>query len=91
MKHCVFVYSTKQARVDGEMEFTVDTDTLEDAHEVAQQEIDEGMYCASIYQYMPHAAPMQFIEAHINPLAAGAPPKTTPRQSPGWRNNERKP
>lgn len=72
MKHCVFVYATKEARKTGEMEYTVDVGSLDEAREVAQQENDEGMYCASIYQYMPHAAPMQFIEAHIQPQPVAA-------------------
>jgi menaquinone-dependent protoporphyrinogen IX oxidase len=70
--HCVFVYATKAARQAGEMEYTVDADSLDEANEIAQQEIEEGMYCASIYQRMPHAAPMQFVGAHILPQAPAA-------------------
>jgi hypothetical protein len=54
------------------MEYTVDVGSLKEAGEVAQAELEEGMYCASIYEYMPHAAPMQFIEAHIQPVPAAA-------------------
>lgn len=68
--HCVFCYATKEARKAGEMEYTVDCDNLEEARDVAQAELDEGMYCSSIYEYMPNAAPMQFIEAHIQPVLA---------------------
>lgn len=70
--HCVFVYANKAARRAGEMEYTVDADSLDEANEIAQQEIDEGMYCASIYERMPHGAPMQFVGAHILPQAAAA-------------------
>jgi len=70
--HCVFVYATKEARKAGEMEYTVDADSLDEANEIAQAEIDEGMYCASIYERMPHGAPMQFIGAHILPQAPAA-------------------
>lgn len=70
--HCVFCYATKAARKAGEMEYTVDVGSLKEAGEVAQAELEEGMYCASIYEYMPHAAPMQFIEAHIQPVPAAA-------------------
>ncbi len=70
--HCVFCYATKEARKAGEMEYTVDCDSLDEARDVAQAEIDEGMYCASIYERVAFAAPMQFVEAHIQPVVTVA-------------------
>lgn len=71
-EYCIFVYATKQKRADGDMEYTVDADTIEEAGEIGNQELDEGMYCASIYRRPGGAAPMEFVEAMLQPIAATA-------------------
>lgn len=69
-KYCLFCYTTKQARRDGEMEYTVDAECLDDVEMIVETELAEGMYCVSVYERQPFAAPMQFVEAHIQPLVA---------------------
>lgn len=66
--YCIFCYPTKQARQAGEMAYAFDADTLAEAVDGAQSELGGGMYCASIWRRSGTAAPMEFVEAHIQPL-----------------------
>lgn len=66
--YCLFVYATKAAKSAGEMEYTVDADDLDEAGDIVEAELDEGMYCVSIFRRTGTPAPMEFIESHIRPL-----------------------
>jgi len=68
--YCLFVYATKAAKAAGEMEYTVDAADLDEAAEIANAELDEGMYCVSIFRRTGTPAPMEFVESHIRPLVA---------------------
>lgn len=67
--YCLFVYATKAAKAAGEMEYTVDAADIEEAGKIANAELDEGMYCVSIFRRTGTPAPMEFIESHTRPLA----------------------
>jgi hypothetical protein len=71
-KYCLFCYASQQARKAGEMEYTVDAGCLDEVAMIVEAELAEGMYCVSVYERQPFAAPMQFVEAHIQPLVAAA-------------------
>lgn len=50
------------------MEYTIDADDIDEAGETAQQELDEGMHAVKIFRRPGGAAPMVFVETHIQPL-----------------------
>ncbi len=72
LKYCLFCYPTKASRAAGEMAHTIDAESIEEAGETAQEELNEGMYCVSVWERMPYAAPMQFVEAHVQPALASS-------------------
>jgi hypothetical protein len=69
-QYCLFVYASKAAKSAGEMEYTVDADTIEEAGEIVDAELADGMYCVSIFQRTGTAAPMAFLENHVRPQVA---------------------